>query len=68
MVLRAKLLSKLLSVASVYCPTAEVHAANDAVMVRAYMHMTKISRHAHTEALWGPWEHCCHGLTRSSHP
>ena len=25
------------------------------------------SRHAHTDALWGPWEHGCQGLTRSEH-
>ena len=67
MVLMAKLRSKLLPVASVYRPTAQVHAANDALMVRGYKHMTGISRHAHTDALWGPWEHGCQGLTRSSH-
>ena len=66
MVLMAKLPSKLLPLASVYRPTAYVHAANDALMVRAYKHMTGISRHAHTEALRGPWEHGCQGLTRSS--
>ena len=67
MVLMAKLPSKLLPLASVYRPRAQVHAANDALMVRAYKHMTGISRHAHTEALWGPWEHGCQGLTQSSH-
>ena len=67
MVLMAKLPSKLLSLASVYRPTARVHAANDALMVRAYKHMTGISRHAHTDPLWGPWEHGCQGLTRSEH-
>ena len=36
-------------------------------MVRAYKHVTGISRHAHTDALWGPWEHGCQGLTRSEH-
>ena len=51
MVLMAKLPSKLLPLASVYRPTAQVHAANDALMVRAYKHMTGFSRHAHTEAL-----------------
>ena len=35
MVLMAKLPSKLLPLASVYRPTAKVHAANDALMVRA---------------------------------
>ena len=25
------------------------------------------ARHAHTEALWGPWEHGSQVLTRSSH-
>ena len=50
-----------------YRPTAKVHAANDALMVRAYKHVTGISRHAHTDALWGPWEHGCQGLTRSEH-
>ena len=53
----AKLPSKLLPLASVYRPTAYVHAANDALMVRGYKHMTGSSRHAHTEGLWGPWEH-----------
>ena len=67
MVLMARLPSKLLPLASVYRPTAQVHAANDALMVRAYKHMIGISRHAHTEALWGPWEHGCEGLTQSSH-
>ena len=67
MVLMAKLPSKLLSLASVYRPTARVHAANDALMVRAYKHMTGISRHAHTDPLWGPWEHGCQGVTRSEH-
>ena len=67
MVLMAKLPSKLLPLASVYRPTAQVHAANDALMVQAYKHMTGIPRHAHTEALLGPWEHGCQGLTRSSH-
>ena len=56
-VLMAKLPSKVLPLASVYRPTAQVHAANNALMVQAYKHMTEISRHAHTEALWGPWEH-----------
>ena len=59
MVLMTKLPSKLLPLASVYRPTAKVHAANDALMVRAYKHVTGISRHAHTDALWGPWEHGC---------
>ena len=53
MVLMAKLPSKLLSLASVYRPTAQVHAANDAVMVRAYKQVTGTSRHAHTDLLWG---------------
>ena len=53
MVLMAKLPSKLLSLASIYHPTAQVHAANDALMVRAYKHMTGVSCHAHTEALLG---------------
>ena len=35
MVLMAKLPSKLLPLASIYRPTAQVHAANDAQMVRA---------------------------------
>ena len=66
MVLMAKLPSKLLPLASVYRPTAQVHAANDTLMVRGYKHMTGTSRHAHTDALWGPWEHGSQGLTRSS--
>ena len=67
MVLMAKLPSKPLPVASVYRPTAQVHAANDALMVRGYKHMTGTSCHTHTDALWGPWEHGCQGLARSSH-
>ena len=67
MVLMAKLPSKLLPLASVYRPTAQVHVANDALMVTGYKHMTGTSRHAHTDALWGPWEHGCQGLARSSH-
>ena len=67
MVLMAKPPSKLLPLASVYHPTAQVHTANDALMVRGYKHMTGISHHAHTDALWGPWEHGCQGLARSSH-
>ena len=67
MVLMAKLPSKLLPVASVYRPTAQVHAANDALMVRGYKHMTGTSRHAHTDALWGHGEHGRQGLARSSH-
>ena len=67
MVLMAKLPSKLLPLASVYRPTAKVHTANDALMVKAYKHVTGISRHAHTDTLWGPWEHGCQGLTRSAH-
>ena len=54
MVLMAKLPSKPLPLANVYRPTAQVHAANDALMVRAYKHMAGISRHAYTESLWGP--------------
>ena len=50
MVLMAKLPSKLLPLASVYRPKAQVHA----LMVRGYKHMTGISCHAHTDALWGP--------------
>ena len=61
MVLMAKLPSKLLPLASVYCPTAQVHAARNTLMVQGYKHMTGISRHAHTNALWGPWEHGCQG-------
>ena len=38
MVLMAKLPSKLLPRASVYRPTAQVHAANDALVVRGYKH------------------------------
>ena len=64
MVLMAKLPSKLLPLASTYRPTAQVHAAKDALMVRAYKHMTGISCNTHTKALWGPWEHGCQGLTR----
>ena len=67
MVLMARLPSKLLPLASVYRPTAQLHAANDALMVRGYKHMTGTSRHAHTDALWGLWEHGCQGLTRCSH-
>ena len=49
MVLMAKLPSKVLPLASVYRPTAQVHAANDTVMVRGYKHTTGTARHAHTE-------------------
>ena len=56
-----------LPLASVYRPMAKGHAANDALMIRAYKHVTGISRHAHTDALWGPWGHGCQGLTRSEH-
>ena len=66
MVLMAKLPGKLLALASVYHPTAQIHAANDALMVSAYKHMTGITRHAHTEAIWDPWEHSRQGLTRSA--
>ena len=59
MVLMAKLPSKLLLLASVYRPTAQVHAANDALMVRGYKHLTGTSHHAYTDALLG--------LARSSH-
>ena len=38
----------------------------DALMVRGYKHMKGMSRHAHTDALLGPWEHGYQGLTRSS--
>ena len=51
MVLLAKLPSKLLPLVDVYGPTAEVHAANDALMVWVYKHMAGISRYAHDEAL-----------------
>ena len=67
MVLMPKLPSKQLPLASVYRSTAWVHAANDALMVRGYKHMTGISCHAHSDALSRPWEHGCQGLTRSSH-
>ena len=62
MVLMAKLPSKLFPLACVYRPAAQVHAVNDALVVRGYKHMTGISGHAHTHALWGPWKHCCKGL------
>ena len=62
----AKLPSKLLPLASFCRPTAQLDPANDALMLRTYKHMARISRHAHTEALQGHWEHGCHGLTRSS--
>ena len=67
MVLMAKLPSKLLPMASVCRCTAQVHVGNDTLMVRGYKHMTGISRHAHTDALWGPREHGCQGLPRSSY-
>ena len=51
MVLMAKLPSKLPPLASFYRPTAQVHAGNDALMVRGYKHMTGISCHAHIDAL-----------------
>ena len=54
MVLMAKLPSKLIPLASVYRTTAQVHAANETLMVRGYKHMTGTSRHAHKGALWGP--------------
>ena len=63
----AKLPSNLLPLVSVYRPTAKVHAANDALMVRGYKNMTGISHNAHTNALWGPQEHGCQGLTRPPH-
>ena len=44
MVLMVKLPSKLLPLASVYRPTAQVHAANDTVMVRGYKPMTGTPR------------------------
>ena len=66
MVLMAKLPRKRPPVASVYRPTAQVHAANDTLMVRGYKHMTGISRHAHMDALSGPREHGCEGFARSS--
>ena len=47
-------------------PYAQVHAANDALMVKGYKHMTGTSRHAHTDTLLGPWKHGYQGLTRSS--
>ena len=67
MVLMAKLPSKLRPLASVYRPTANVHTAKDALMVRAYNHMTGIPRQAYTDTLLGPWEHGCQGVTRSAH-
>ena len=69
MALMAKPLSKLLPLANGYRPTAQVHMANDVVMVmaRGCKHMTGFSRHGHTNALWGPWEHGCQGFTRTSH-
>ena len=54
LVFMAELPSKLLPLANVYRPTAEVHAANDAPMVKGYKHMTGTSRHAHTYGLWAP--------------
>ena len=67
MVLMAKVTSKLLRLAHVYCPRAQEHAANGALMVRGCKHMTATSRHANTDALWGPEEHGCQGLAWSSH-
>ena len=67
MALMVKLPSKVFAMASVYRPTAQVHLANNTRMVRGYKYMMGTSRHAHTNALWGPWEHGCHGLARSSH-
>ena len=55
MVLMAKLQSKLLPLASIYRTTAQVHTANDTLMVRGYKHMMGISHNAHTVALLGPW-------------
>ena len=54
-VLMAKLPTKPVSLASVYHPTAQVHAVNDTLIVRGYKHMTGISRHVHTDAHWGLW-------------
>ena len=45
MVLMAKLPSKLLPLANVYRPTGQVHAANDALMVKGYKHMMGTSRY-----------------------
>ena len=56
---RGEAQSNLLPVANVYRPTAQGHAANDALMVRGYKHMTSISRHGQIDALCGPWEHGC---------
>ena len=67
MVLMAKLPSKLLPLANVYRPTAQVHAAYNALMVSENNHMIGTSRHARIDALWKPWEHGCQGLTRFSH-
>ena len=50
MVLMAKLPSKLLPLASVYRPTAQVHAANNTLMVRGCKHMTG---NAHTDTVVG---------------
>ena len=67
MVLMAKLPSKLLSLASVYCPAPRVHAANEALIVTVYNHGTGISGHVLTDPLGGPWEHGCQGLTLFAH-
>ena len=48
-------------------PSRVLHAANDALMVLAYTHVTGISCHAHTDTLWGPSEHGSQGLTGSEH-
>ena len=63
-VVMAKLPSKLLPLADVYCPTAQVHVGNDTLMLRAYKHTTGISRHGYTAALWWPREHGYQGFTR----
>ena len=67
MALMERLPSKLLPPANVYRPRARVHAANDALMVQGYKHMTGIPRHAHSDALCEPWEHGSQILTWSSH-
>ena len=52
MVLMAKLRSKLPPWPAYTAPRPmQVHAANDALMVKAYKHVTGISRHAHTDVL-----------------
>ena len=55
MVLLEKHYSKPLALPSVCSPTACVYAADNPMIIRGYKHMTGTPRHAHVDALCGPW-------------